>query len=73
MRELFTRGLRGEAQKETEIGPVPERWDAALLGARLGEVMGATDAKESVLEYWKDGTYPWLTSAKVYDREIVRG
>jgi len=27
MRELFTRGLRGEAQKETDIGPVPERVD----------------------------------------------
>ena len=28
---LFTRGLRGEAQKETEIGPVPESWRAAPL------------------------------------------
>ena len=27
MRTLFTRGLRGEAQKETDIGPVPESWD----------------------------------------------
>ena len=26
MRTLFTRGLRGEAQKATEIGPVPENW-----------------------------------------------
>lgn len=26
MRELFTRGLRGEPQKDTEIGPVPESW-----------------------------------------------
>ena len=26
MRSLFTRGLRSEAQKETEIGPVPESW-----------------------------------------------
>lgn len=26
MRTLFTKGLRGEAQKETEIGPVPESW-----------------------------------------------
>ena len=26
MRTLFTRGLRGEAQNETEIGPVPESW-----------------------------------------------
>ncbi|MCY3710644.1 MAG: restriction endonuclease subunit S [Caldilineaceae bacterium] len=27
MQELFTRGLRGEAQKETEIGPMPESWN----------------------------------------------
>ena len=27
MRELFTKGLRGEAQKETEIGPVPNSWE----------------------------------------------
>jgi type I restriction enzyme S subunit len=27
MRALFTKGLRGEAQKETEIGPVPESWE----------------------------------------------
>lgn len=26
MRTLFTRGLKGEAQKETEIGRVPESW-----------------------------------------------
>ena len=27
MGTLFTRGLRGEEQKETEIGPVPESWE----------------------------------------------
>lgn len=27
MRALFTKGLRGEAQKETDIGPVPESWN----------------------------------------------
>ena len=32
MRTLFTRGLRGEAQKETEIGPVPESWGQTTLG-----------------------------------------
>ena len=31
MRTLFTRGLRGEAQKETEIGPVPESWKQTTL------------------------------------------
>ena len=32
MRELFTHGLRGEAQKETEIGPVPESWGLSTMG-----------------------------------------
>ncbi|AJY19913.1 MULTISPECIES: restriction endonuclease subunit S [Burkholderia] len=27
MNDLFTRGLRGESQKETEIGPMPESWN----------------------------------------------
>ena len=37
MRTLFTRGLRGETQKETEIGPMPESWEISTLGesARL--------------------------------------
>jgi type I restriction enzyme S subunit len=32
MRELFTKGLRGEAQKETEVGLVPESWSFEKLG-----------------------------------------
>ena len=32
MRELFTRGLRGEAQKDSEIGPLPESWEVLRLG-----------------------------------------
>lgn len=35
MRELFTRGLRGEPQKETEIGPVPESWRVEALGGYI--------------------------------------
>jgi type I restriction enzyme, S subunit len=31
MRKLFTEGLRGEKQKETEIGLVPESWDVLPL------------------------------------------
>lgn len=33
MRELFTRGLRGEPQKETEIGLVPESWTVAPISS----------------------------------------
>ena len=31
MQTLFTRGLRGEARKETEIGLVPENWESVPL------------------------------------------
>lgn len=31
MRDLFTRGLRGEQQKETEIGPIPDSWEISTL------------------------------------------
>jgi type I restriction enzyme S subunit len=34
MRDLFTRGLRGEPQKETEIGLVPEGWSVERLDNR---------------------------------------
>ena len=41
MRSLFTRGLRGEAQKETEIGPIPESWEQTTLGDLCKEPRGA--------------------------------
>jgi restriction endonuclease S subunit len=69
MQELFTRGLRGAVSKETEIGSVPESWDVIPLGS-LGRVGNGSTPKRSIPEYWAGGTYPWLTSAKVYDREI---
>lgn len=70
MRVLFTKGLQGEAQKETEIGPVPESWELKPLGS-FGRVGNGSTPKKSVNEYWDGGDFPWLTSAKVYDRDIV--
>jgi len=32
MQKLFTEGLRGEPQKQTEIGPIPESWEVVDLG-----------------------------------------
>jgi len=34
MQRFFTRGLGGEEQKETEIGPVPRSWDLYRIGDR---------------------------------------
>jgi type I restriction enzyme S subunit len=33
LRRFFTRGLRGEPLKETEIGPLPESWEPRDLGS----------------------------------------
>ncbi len=44
MQTLFTRGLGGEAQKETEIGPVPESWDVRQLGDLAEITYGAQAA-----------------------------
>jgi type I restriction enzyme S subunit len=69
MSALFMRGLRNEAQQDTEIGPVPESWDVVPLGS-LGKIGNGSTPKKTVAAYWTGGTFPWLTSAKVYDREI---
>lgn len=64
MRELFTRGLRGEAQKETEIGLVPESWAIDLLGAHHSVVSGGTPSRGNPV-YWTGGTIPWVKTTEV--------
>ena len=41
MHKLFTKGLRNEPQKQTEIGPVPESWSPVTLGELCGKPNGA--------------------------------
>ena len=51
MRELFTRGLRGEPQKETEIGPVPESWELMPISALGSVVTGNTPPTKDAANY----------------------
>jgi type I restriction enzyme S subunit len=59
MRVLFTRGLRGQAQKETEIGPVPESWRPRTI-LDLCEIWSGGTPRKSVPEYWI-GSIPWVS------------
>jgi type I restriction enzyme, S subunit len=70
MHKLFTEGLRGEPQKQTEIGPVPESWELAELGS-LAKVGNGSTPKRSNESYWEGGTIPWLNSTKIHDRFIT--
>ena len=45
MQKLFTEGLRGEPQKQTEIGPMPESWAMMSLGDYLTEAQYGLSVK----------------------------
>jgi type I restriction enzyme, S subunit len=45
MRTLFTRGLNGEAQKETEIGLVPQSWDVVDFGTARNRLQYGTSTR----------------------------
>lgn len=59
MQTLFTYGLRGEAQKETEIGPVPESWGIKTI-QELCEIRSGGTPRKSVHAYW-GGDIPWVS------------
>lgn len=65
MQKLFTEGLRGEAQKETEIGAVPESWEVV----RLDEVMNCHDGKRRPVTQSDriPGPYPYYGASGVTD------
>jgi type I restriction enzyme, S subunit len=64
MRQLFTRGLRSEAQKETEIGLMPEAWELESLGAHHTVASGGTPSRSNP-EFWTGGSIPWVKTTEV--------
>jgi type I restriction enzyme, S subunit len=70
LHKLFTEGLRGEPQKQTEIGPVPESWKLMPLGS-LAKVGNGSTPKRDKAGYWHGGTIPWLNSTKIHERFIT--
>jgi len=69
LHRLFTQGLRGEPQKQTDIGPVPESWELVPLSA-LAKIGNGSTPKRDNQAYWQGGHIPWLNSARIHDRFI---
>ena len=64
MRTLFTRGLRGKAQKETEIGPVPESWEQMPISA-LGKIVTGNTPPTKNSENYTDGEIPFIAPGDI--------
>lgn len=64
MQRLFSQGLRGEAQKETEIGPFPKSWELATIAKHFSVVSGGTPSRGND-SYWVGGTIPWVKTTEV--------
>lgn len=69
MNKLFTEGLHGEEQKETEIGLMPKSWDAISVQDCCEVVTGGTPGTE-VREYYKEGSIRWMKSGDINTKPI---
>ena len=68
MAHLFTHGLRGEALKETEIGPMPESWNPVHLGDVCTLSTGTTPATKD--KHYYEGEVPFIKTADIVNNRI---
>ena len=70
MEHLFTHGTRGEPTKMTEIGEMPESWEAeSLRSLAFRFISGGTPSTQET-DFW-DGCIPWTTSAPIDDQDVI--
>ena len=65
MHKLFTEGLRHEAQKQTEIGPVPESWKVVKLGEIAKIERGKFSHRPRNAPRFYGGEYPFVQTGDV--------
>lgn len=68
MRALFARGIGGEAQRETEFGPVPQSWNSESLDSCALVQTGATKGRRFTDAQTID--VPYLRVANVQDGHL---
>ncbi|MBZ0205708.1 MAG: restriction endonuclease subunit S [Flavobacteriales bacterium] len=71
MQKLFTEGLHGEAQKETEIGLVPESWEVVAL-SNIGRVVTGTTPSTKVPEYYSPEEADFVAPADIGNTRQVK-
>ena len=69
MYTLFTRGLRGEVLKETEIGPVPESWGVEAISS-IANVKGGKRMPKGVSLTSEDTGQPYIRITDFRDHGV---
>ncbi|MEK7152440.1 MAG: restriction endonuclease subunit S, partial [Patescibacteria group bacterium] len=70
MHKLFTHGLRDEAQKVTDLGPVPESWEVVALGDVCSLSTGTTPATKRP-DYYQ-GSIPFIKTSEIVNNRLTR-
>jgi len=60
LHQHFSRGLRGEPQKQTEIGPMPKSWQVIKLGSIVNFQTGKLNSNAAT----PDGEFPFFTCSQ---------
>ena len=71
MRTLFTRGLRGEAQKETEIGSVPESWEPTSA-ASIAKIKGGKRMPKGVSLTTENTAQPYIRVTDFREHSVAK-
>lgn len=64
MNALFARGRHKEAQKDSDIGPIPASWLVDRLGTHHAVISGGTPSRSNPA-FWSGGTIPWVKTGEV--------
>lgn len=70
MQKLFTEGLKGEPQKETEIGLVPKGWEVVKVDDLGGIVTGTTPSTKKK-EYYENGRFQFISPVDLGETKYV--
>lgn len=70
LHQLFTHGLRGEPQKQTEIGLVPESWEVVRLGEFCALGTGTTPSTARPDYY--NGDVPFVKTTHIVNNRIKK-
>ena len=71
--EAVTKGLDKNVQMKDSgiewIGEIPEHWEVKKLSYIAKTISGGTPSRDKI-EYWKNGTIPWMSSGEINNEFI---